>query len=75
MYYIHLNIILKLCVYVSISACIQVPVEASREYDPLQLEAQQVVSHLVWGLGTEFGSFARVVMALNQRAISPAPKS
>jgi hypothetical protein len=34
--------------------------------DPLELKSQEVVSHLVWVLGTDLGSSATIAIALNQ---------
>jgi hypothetical protein len=40
-----------------------------RESDPLELEFQVVVSHLMWELGIELRSAIRAVPTLNHRAI------
>lgn len=42
--------------------------------DPLDQEWQGVVSHLIWVLGTELGTYKRVASGLNYLAISIAPK-
>ena len=44
-----------------------------REDDMHPLELQEVVSCLVWMLGTKLGSSVRLVCTLNHRAISPGP--
>ena len=51
----------RVCTHVSASACrIQ-----ERVLDPLELELQAVVSHLMWVLRTELGSSPRVLCVLN----------
>lgn len=45
--------------------CVQVPVEAIRVLDHLQLEFQSVVNHPLWVLGTELRSFGRAADAFN----------
>lgn len=57
---------------ISITIWMQVPTEAKRTSDPLELEWQVVVSH-PWILGTKPRSLSRTVMALNDWAISQAP--
>lgn len=42
--------------------------------DPLELELQAVVSHLIQALGTKPWSSARAVRALDHRTIFPAPR-
>lgn len=44
-----------------------------RSLDPLELELQMVVSHLMWVLQTEPRSSAEAASAMNNWAISPAP--
>lgn len=43
--------------------------------DPLELELQVVVSHLIQVLETKPWSFAKAVRALDHRAIFPAPRT
>lgn len=37
--------------------------------DPLELELQEIVSCLIWGLGTKLKSFATIVTAFNCRKV------
>lgn len=43
-----------------------------RASDPLELELEKVVSHLIWVLATEPGSSVRGVSALKRQTTSPA---
>jgi hypothetical protein len=47
------------------------PCGDQRALDPLELK---VVNHPVWVLGTEFGAYARAVLAFNHQATSLAPE-
>jgi hypothetical protein len=66
-----LSLSLSLCVCVSVGDGIG----SKRELDvlppTLQLEFQVVLSSLVWVLGIELRSFARIAGALNHWALSP----
>lgn len=44
-----------------------------RVSDPLELELQEVVSHLIWMLGIELRSYGRAVSALNLSHLSNPP--
>lgn len=46
----------------------------SEVLDLPELELQAIVNNLTWVLGTELGSSARPVHALNHWAIAPAPE-
>lgn len=49
---------------------VQVPLEGRGVSDTLELELQTALSHLLWILGTDPGSFARAVRTCNCWAIS-----
>lgn len=66
------NVYVHTWLIISITIWMQVPTEAKRTSDPLELEWQVVVSH-PWILGTKPRSLSRTVMALNDWAISQAP--
>lgn len=51
--------------------CVQVPVEVRRMLDPLEQELSVVINYLMWMLRTKPVSSARVINALNIRAILP----
>lgn len=53
----------------------QVPVEARRVLDPLELKLQGVVSHLMWVLGTQLQSSAKAASAFDSRTLSSASVS
>lgn len=73
------SINLKILLLLNMSACAHmhmsiVPTETRRRWliDPLELELQRGVSHLMWVLGIELGSSGRKTSAVNCWASPPA---
>lgn len=58
--------------YACVPLCVGAPVGQKRVLDPLDLELQVVVSHLMWGLRTEPSFSAGAANTLNHWAIFPA---
>lgn len=63
-----------MCVGLSVCICMHSGADGGRKRmaDPLGLELETVVSHLMLVLGTELWSFARAASAVNDRATAPA---
>lgn len=49
-------------------ACVQLPTEHRGVRSSLKLELEEVVSHPMWVMGTEFGTSFRTACALNHEA-------
>lgn len=48
--------------------CVQLPTEHRGIRSSLKLELEEVVSHPMWVMGTEFGTSLRTASALNHEA-------
>lgn len=59
------------CLYVCVCTCMQIPQQP--EEGVISGVGITVVSHLIWVLGPELGSFGRTASALNHWPICAAP--
>lgn len=63
-----------MCLFINMNIiCMQCPWMSKEGNDPLELEIQVIVSHLLWVLGSEAGSSERSSHALSLRDITKVP--